>query len=50
MFSYCVFLPSPAGVTADQTFSIVIDKTKNMSVDFTLVQDVIFGLDYTASY
>jgi Tc toxin complex TcA C-terminal TcB-binding domain len=39
-----------SGMTADQTFSILIDKTKNASVDFTTVQDVIFGVDYTATY
>ncbi|MDA4112878.1 MAG: hypothetical protein OK474_02415 [Thaumarchaeota archaeon] len=39
-----------SGATADQTFSLVIDKTKNAGVDFTTVKDVIFGLDYTASY
>lgn len=46
--------PSPlnalSGVTADQTFSLMIDKTANASFDFTTVQDVIFGFDYTATY
>ncbi len=38
-----------AGVTVDQTLSLVIDKTKNAGVDFTSVQDVLLGVDYTAS-
>ena len=30
--------------------SLMIDKTANASFDFTTVQDVIFGFDYTATY
>jgi len=45
--------PSPlnalAGDIVDQTFSLVIDKAANTSVDFSTVQDVLVGIDYTAS-
>jgi len=38
-----------AGATADQTFTLSIDKSANGGVDFSTVQDVLLGIDYTAT-
>jgi hypothetical protein len=38
-----------AGISVDQSFSLMIDKGQNPGVDFSKVQDVIFGIDYTAT-
>ena len=45
--------PSPlnalAGIDANQTFALKIDKTANAGVDFTRITDVLLGVDYTAA-
>lgn len=45
-------LPQPlnglVGLSADQTFTVIIDKTLNPAADFSGVADVVLGLEYTA--
>ncbi|HLX58261.1 MAG TPA: hypothetical protein VKR83_14675 [Ktedonobacteraceae bacterium] len=38
-----------AGITVNQTLSLIIDKSQNPGVDFSSVQDVLLGVDYNAS-
>jgi hypothetical protein len=38
-----------AGIDVNQTLTLRIDKTANAGIDFTKVNDVILGVDYTAT-